>query len=51
MTSYLFLELYTMYRGLVTRKIWYGSEEPAAASSTLKMAEAAGSSKMLLQIC
>jgi hypothetical protein len=26
-------------------------EETAAASSTLKMAEAAGSSKMLLQIC
>ena len=27
------------------------SKGPAAASSTLKMAEAAGSSKILLQIC
>jgi len=27
------------------------SEEPAAASSTLKMAETAGTSKTLLQIC
>ena len=51
MTPYLFSELYIMYRGYVTRKIWYLSKGPAAASSTLKMAEAAGSSKILLQIC